>query len=233
MDEGKRPPPTNSRLRVSSSAPLLPRLDGSTILVVESHRFRSLMLGQALEEQGAEIIQVVDENALEDELRHCQFDAAVLALDVEYCACIDVMWRLHSRTPPCATVLVMNQPNEKLVREAFFVGAAACLVRPIGRRRLLNACRHALDSSRIWREAFSPPRRVPSSPRRRLPALTAREREVLEHIVRGQGNRDVAEDLHVTVRTVKYHVTNLLQKFGVTSRVELIARYMATMDDAR
>jgi len=202
-------------------------------LVVESHRFRSLMLGQALEEQGAEIIQVVDENALEDELRHCQFDAAVLALDVEYCACIDVMWRLHSRTPPCATVLVMNQPNEKLVREAFFVGAAACLVRPIGRRRLLNACRHALDSSRIWREAFSPPRRVPTSPRRRLPALTAREREVLEHIVRGQGNRDVAEDLHVTVRTVKYHVTNLLQKFGVTSRVELIARYMATMDDAR
>ncbi len=154
MDEGKRPLQTGSRLRSTSAGPLLPRLDGSTILVVESQRFRSLMIGQALEEQGAEIISVLDESTLEQELRHCQFDAAVLALDVDYCVCIDVMWQLHSRTPPCATVLVMDQPNEKLVREAFFVGAAACLVRPIGRRRLLSACRHALDSSKIWRDAF-------------------------------------------------------------------------------
>lgn len=211
----------------------LPRLDGAALLVVESERFRSLTIGQALEDQGARIIRAVDEASLDDALGRADFQVALLAMDAAYCRPIEVMWGLHSRTPPSATILIMDRPDEKLVREAFFVGAAACLIRPIGRRRLLSTCRHALDSAALWRQAFTPPAERPSADRRHAPSLTAREREVLEHVVRGRGNREVAEHLNVTVRTVKYHVTNLLQKFGVSSRVELLAGYRATMDDAR
>jgi DNA-binding CsgD family transcriptional regulator/signal transduction histidine kinase len=58
---------------------------------------------------------------------------------------------------------------------------------------------------------------------RRLEQLRDREREVLELMIAGMRNRDIAERLFISVRTVKYHVSNILQKLDVTSRTEAIA----------
>jgi DNA-binding CsgD family transcriptional regulator/GAF domain-containing protein len=56
--------------------------------------------------------------------------------------------------------------------------------------------------------------------------MTEREREVLELLVRGLGNRDIAERLVVQVGTVKTHVKAILRKLGATSRSEVIAMYV-------
>jgi DNA-binding CsgD family transcriptional regulator len=58
---------------------------------------------------------------------------------------------------------------------------------------------------------------------RRLDQLRDREREVLELMIAGLRNRDIADRLFITVRTVKYHVSNILQKLDVASRTEAIA----------
>ena len=58
---------------------------------------------------------------------------------------------------------------------------------------------------------------------RRLEQLRDREREVLELMIAGLRNRDIAERLFISVRTVKYHVSNILQKLDVSSRTEAIA----------
>ena len=58
---------------------------------------------------------------------------------------------------------------------------------------------------------------------RRLDQLRDREREVLELMIAGLRNRDIADRLFITVRTVKYHVSNILQKLEVASRTEAIA----------
>jgi DNA-binding NarL/FixJ family response regulator len=52
--------------------------------------------------------------------------------------------------------------------------------------------------------------------------LGAREREVLELMVAGLRNRDIADRLFITVRTVKFHVSNILHKLGVQSRAEVM-----------
>ena len=58
---------------------------------------------------------------------------------------------------------------------------------------------------------------------RRLDQLRDRERQVLELMIAGLRNRDIAERLFISVRTVKYHVSNILQKLDVASRTEAIA----------
>ena len=52
--------------------------------------------------------------------------------------------------------------------------------------------------------------------------LTPRERDVLGLIVKGFGNREIAEELVITLSTTKSHVSNILSKLNVTSRTEAI-----------
>ncbi|NOZ29845.1 MAG: response regulator transcription factor [Chloroflexi bacterium] len=54
--------------------------------------------------------------------------------------------------------------------------------------------------------------------------LTPREMEVLQLIAQGASNRDIAEALVITERTVKSHVTSILSKLGVTSRTQAAAK---------
>lgn len=57
-----------------------------------------------------------------------------------------------------------------------------------------------------------------------VPELTAREQEVLGLLREGRANKDIAETLGCSVRTVEFHISNLLRKVGVSSRLELVAR---------
>ena len=57
------------------------------------------------------------------------------------------------------------------------------------------------------------------------PSLTAREQEVLRHVTQGLSNRAIAEELDISVRTVKSYVSSLLAKHETKSRVELILHY--------
>lgn len=50
--------------------------------------------------------------------------------------------------------------------------------------------------------------------------LTSREMEVLELIVRGQSNKEIAASLKITEATVKSHINNILSKLGVTDRTQ-------------
>ena len=52
------------------------------------------------------------------------------------------------------------------------------------------------------------------------PALTRREDEVLRLIALGNCNKEIAATVGISPRTVKFHITNLLLKFGVSSRLE-------------
>jgi DNA-binding NarL/FixJ family response regulator len=52
--------------------------------------------------------------------------------------------------------------------------------------------------------------------------LTARELEVLKLIVHGKSNSEIAKDLNITHHTVKAHVSSILRKFNVETRVEAL-----------
>lgn len=54
--------------------------------------------------------------------------------------------------------------------------------------------------------------------------LSPREREVLKELLRNRVNKEIADTLRISVRTVKFHVSSLLAKFGVGSRWDLIQK---------
>ncbi len=54
--------------------------------------------------------------------------------------------------------------------------------------------------------------------------LSPRQQEILHSVIRNQANKEIASKLNITVRTVKFHISSLLSRFGVENRAELARR---------
>jgi DNA-binding NarL/FixJ family response regulator len=74
-------------------------------------------------------------------------------------------------------------------------------------------------ASRILRE-FQQPEQAADSSKAAVDELTPREVEVLEQVVTGATNKEIAETLHITENTVKIHLRNILEKLQVQNRIQ-------------
>lgn len=61
--------------------------------------------------------------------------------------------------------------------------------------------------------------------------LSKREIEVVQEVVLGLTNKTIADRLFVSEKTVKFHLTNIYKKFGVTSRAQLMVKVMTFKND--
>jgi len=55
-------------------------------------------------------------------------------------------------------------------------------------------------------------------------SLSPRQKEILQSVIRNRANKEIASKLNITVRTVKFHISSLLNRFGVQNRTELARR---------
>jgi DNA-binding CsgD family transcriptional regulator len=60
-------------------------------------------------------------------------------------------------------------------------------------------------------------------------SLSPRQKEILHSVICNRANKEIASSLNITVRTVKFHISNLLSKFGVENRAELARRAAGMM----
>ncbi|WP_309104390.1 response regulator transcription factor [Microbacterium sp.] len=127
-------------------------------------------------------------------------------------------------------VLVLTSFDEdELVFGAIRAGAAGFLLKTADAQSLVQAVRtvaagEGVLDARVTRRALAAISNVPAEPAdggrvgESLPGLTAREREVLDGILRGWSNAQLSHRLGISVPTVKTHVSNVLAKLGATSR---------------
>ena len=101
-------------------------------------------------------------------------------------------------------------------------GAEDFLTKRAPRAEVLDAVKRALERDALERAE----RTRRDAVRARFAALTPREREVLQHVVQGQLNKQIAYDLGIHERTVKLHRTALTTKLGVSSVAELTKLWM-------
>ena len=101
---------------------------------------------------------------------------------------------------------------------AIKAGAADFLAKPVDESDLLRAVREARQKVEAGRAA----RAQEAGLRARLDQLTPREREVLEHLLAGKLNKQIAADLGTVEHTIKVHRGRVMQKMGLASFAELV-----------
>jgi FixJ family two-component response regulator len=97
-------------------------------------------------------------------------------------------------------------------------GATDFLTKPVNDEDLLAAIRVAIEKHRALRREQAELSEI----RARLATLTPREREVLEYVIAGKLNKQIAGELGTVEQTVKIHRAHVMQKMRVQSVVELV-----------
>jgi FixJ family two-component response regulator len=97
-------------------------------------------------------------------------------------------------------------------------GAEDFLTKPVKREALLSAIRDAIQRDDLRREGREQLQVI----RRRYEALSPRERSVLDHVVAGRLNKQIASAIGASERTVKAHRARVMSKMGASSVAELV-----------
>ena len=120
----------------------------------------------------------------------------------------------HSHLP---IIFLSGRGDIPTTVRAIKMGAVDFLTKPVNATDLFNALREASKMGRQARAA----RAEGDAINRNLDTLTSRERQVLEHVVSGQLNKEIAADLGTVEKTIKVHRARVMKKMGVKSVAEL------------
>lgn len=136
--------------------------------------------------------------------------------------------RLLSQRAPNVRVLILTvHEDEGLLKEVIRAGAAGYVVKRAAQEDLIHAIRVVARGDlyvhpSMTRALFAEPSPSAASTASGSETLTLREIEVLQLLAKGHTNRQIAEQLSLSPRTVEGHRANLSAKLGLHSRVELV-----------
>jgi two-component system response regulator NreC len=139
---------------------------------------------------------------------------------------IEATRKLLAEMPSARVLLLTVHADSSLLREALKAGAAGYILKRAVESELINAIRAVargdlyIDPA-MTRALLTEPARNPCRDNLNE-TLTSRETEVLQLIAGGYTNRQIAEKLTISVRTVEGHRANIMGKLDLRSRVELV-----------
>jgi RNA polymerase sigma factor (sigma-70 family) len=142
----------------------------------------------------------------------------VLDLHMPGMSGLDLQKYLIDHGVPIPVVFLSGQADVTNAVHAVKSGAVDFIEKPFDYRRIVEVLRDCLR-----RDSEERPRRAKGREvARRLASLSQREREVLDRVVAGRTNREIAEALDISVKTVEAHRAHLMEKLEVGSVAELV-----------
>ena len=193
-------------------------VDSITVLLVEDHFLARIALRSVL--AGHPQICVIGEAGDGEQglamYRALRPDVMLLDLRLPGTSGFDVLTRVRREFADARVVVLSNYQGSEDVYRAVRSGAAGYLTKDASGQELIDAI------TTVHRDLRYLPRTALDrlAERTSVTDLTPRETEVLTCITQGRSNREIAEQLHISEKTVRIHVSAVLDKMGARDRTQ-------------
>jgi two-component system NarL family response regulator len=146
---------------------------------------------------------------------------------------VEVIERIRMESPQARFIVLTTYDGDEDIYRALQAGAKAYLLKGMTSEELIATIRTVHEG-----KSHIPPAIAQKlAERMSTEELTPREFDVLEQIVHGKSNKEIATELEISEATVKTHINNLLSKLGVTDRTQAataaIQRGIVTLESLR
>lgn len=197
------------------------------VLLVDDHEMVRIGLAAVLgTEEGIEVVGEAGNG--KDGLRMAleyKPDVVLMDLVMEGMDGIETTRRIMEEMPECRVIVLTSFLDDEKMYPVIEAGAFSYLLKTSRASEIADAIRAAARGQSVLESQvaskmmnrFRRPAQQSSLPHEEL---TEREMEVLQLIAQGKSNQEVADELFIGIKTVKYHLTNLFSKLGVEDRTQ-------------
>jgi two-component system, NarL family, response regulator LiaR len=197
------------------------------VLLVDDHEMVRIGLAAVLgTEEGIEVVGEAG-NGMEGLrlAREYSPDVVLMDLVMEGMDGIETTRRLMEEMPECRVIVLTSFLDDEKMYPVIEAGAFSYLLKTSRASEIADAIRAAARGqsvleSQVASKMMNRFRRPPQAVSQPHEDLTDREMEVLKLIALGKSNQEIADDLFIGIKTVKYHLTNLFGKLGVDDRTQ-------------
>jgi NarL family two-component system response regulator LiaR len=196
------------------------------VLLVDDHEMVRIGLSAVLGTE--EDIEVVGEASNgEDGIRlalEYKPDVVLMDLVMDGMDGIETTRKLLKQLPECKVIVLTSYVDDEKMYPAIEAGAFSYLLKTSRAQEIAQAIRAAVEGRSVLESQVASKImnrfRQPKTESAAHEQLTEREMEVLRLIAKGKSNQEVADELFIGIKTVKFHVTNILAKLGVEDRTQ-------------
>jgi len=205
------------------------------VLVVEDHHVvRSGLVALLNVVEGIEVVgEAADGVEAIAQFRKCQPNVTLIDLRMPRLSGVEVIQRIRMETPQARFIVLTTYDGDEDIFRALQAGARAYLLKGMTTDDLVATIR----TVHAGRSHIPPAIAQRLAERVGTEELTPREFDVLEQIVGGCSNKEIATALDISEATVKTHINSLLGKLGVTDRTQAataaIQRGIVTLESLR
>ncbi len=208
----------------------------TSVMLVDDHPLFRQGLRRVLEaEEDLEVIMEVSDG--EEALRLARQlapDVVIMDINLPHMNGLQVTRALKQSVPDVAVIMLTAFHDDEQIFHAIRAGAAAYFPKDVTPRRLVEAIRQVVQGNYViddevldkpeaasWLlQQFDHVAYVDGEPNQMFAPLSPREMEILQHIAKGQSNKEVAYALGISRQTVKNHMTSILRKLAVNDRTQ-------------
>ena len=190
------------------------------LLVVDDHFVVRIGLTSALNlEPDMEVVaEAKDGREAVSAFERCRPDVVVMDYQLPHLNGAEATTALRAKYPDARVIILSVYKGEDDVHRAVQAGASGSLPKSSEPQELLDAIRVIHKGRRYFPTAIN----AALATRATRSELSDREREVLDALVRGRSNKEIAAALGISENTVKVHTTRVFEKLGVADRLEAV-----------
>jgi DNA-binding NarL/FixJ family response regulator len=189
------------------------------VLIADDHPLMLQGIRRALEK--SDDIEVVGEAACGEEVLALagRRNPEVVLMDLHMPGLdgVECLTALKDRWPEIKTVVISASEDRESIDEALLAGASAYILKTVSPMDVASILRQAATGA-VYHVPLSPYARQEAQPTSSGPELTPREKMILAAVANGLTTRAISKDLWLSEHTVKFHLTNIYRKLGVTNR---------------